>query len=283
MKLGIQPALFAYTGGKPFDPAKPCFVFLHGAQHDHSVWIMQSRYLAHHGYSVLTFDLPGHGASDGPALTSVEEIAAGVAAALAPLALDAVLLVGHSMGSLIALELARGIDAGVAGVALLATAAPMRVADALLDATRAAPDAAMQMINLWSHRAGIAPFAARPGNPGPGFNIVWSNLRLMQRIAQRNGAHVLANDFAACNNYRAGLEAAHALRAPALLVLGSADQMTPPRAAADLIAAIEQPKTVVTLAGTGHALMAENPDGVRAALLQFAQRVFASKPAVAMA
>src|SRR5882757_1991704 len=270
MKLGTRPTLFAYTGGKTFDPTQPCFVFLHGAQHDHSIWILHSRYLAHHGYSVLAFDLPGHGASDGPALTSVEQIAACVAAALAPLPLDAVLLVGHSMGSLIALELARRIGARVAGVALLATAAPMRVADALLAATRAAPDTAMQMINIWSHRAGIAPFAARPGNPGPGFNIVWSNLRLMQRIAQRNGAQVLVSDFAACNNYRAGLEAAGALRAAALIVIGGADQMTPPRAAADLIAAIEQPKTVITLAGTGHALMAENPDGIRAALLEFA-------------
>ncbi len=283
MQLGTQPALFAYTGGKTFDPVQPCVVFLHGAQHDHSVWILQSRFFAHHGYSVLALDLPGHGASDGPALKSVEEIAACVAVALASLPLDAVLLVGHSMGALIALELARCMGTRVAGVALLATAAPMRVADALLEATRAAPEAAMQMINVWSHRAGIAPFAARPSNPGPGFNIVWSNLRLMQRVAQRNGASVLINDFAACNDYRAGLEAAHALRAPTLILLGSADQMTPPRAAADLIAAIEQPKTIVTLARTGHALMAENPDGVRVALLEFGERVFARKPAAAMA
>ena len=59
--------LYAYTGGKPFDAARPCVVFLHGAQHDHSVWILQSRYLAHHGYSVLALDLPGHGRSRGEA------------------------------------------------------------------------------------------------------------------------------------------------------------------------------------------------------------------------
>ena len=39
---------YAYTGGKPFDPSRPTIVFVHGAQHDHSVWILQSRYLAHH-------------------------------------------------------------------------------------------------------------------------------------------------------------------------------------------------------------------------------------------
>ena len=55
--------LYAYTGGRAFDPTLPCVVFVHGAQHDHSVWILQSRFLAHHGLGVLAFDLPGHGRS----------------------------------------------------------------------------------------------------------------------------------------------------------------------------------------------------------------------------
>ena len=68
MDLSTQPRLYAYTGGRPFDPAKPTVVFVHGAQHDHSVWILQSRYLAHHGYGVLALDLPGHMRSEGPPL-----------------------------------------------------------------------------------------------------------------------------------------------------------------------------------------------------------------------
>ncbi|MGE5336670.1 MAG: alpha/beta fold hydrolase, partial [Gemmatimonadota bacterium] len=147
--------IFAYTGGRSFDPARPCVVFLHGAQHDHSVWILQSRYLAHHGFSVLALDLPGHGRSDGAPLASVEEIAGRLAAELAKLATLRFLLVGHSMGSLIALEIARRMRERIAGVALLGTAAPMRVSDALLAATRDDPAAAMQMINVWSHSASI--------------------------------------------------------------------------------------------------------------------------------
>ena len=71
MDLVETPRLYAYTGGKAFDPALPTIVFLHGGQHDHSVWILQSRYLAHHGYSVLALDLPGHMRSAGPALTTI--------------------------------------------------------------------------------------------------------------------------------------------------------------------------------------------------------------------
>ncbi|MEW5879440.1 MAG: alpha/beta hydrolase [Pseudomonadota bacterium] len=274
----VLEGLYAYTGGKAYEAARPCIVFLHGAQHDHSVWILQSRYLAHHGYAVLALDLPGHGRSRGPAEPSVEAIADRVARSLAPLANPRFLLVGHSMGSLVALELAQRLADRVAGVTLAATAFPMRVSDALLAATRDDPPAAMDMINVWSHSASIAPFSVRPGNPAPGFSVVWQNLRLMQRIARVNGAGVLPTDFAACNAYARGLEAARALRCPALFVLGAADQMTPPRAAQPLAEAIAD-KTVVTLPDTGHAMMAENPEGVRRALESFAARIFAAAKA----
>ena len=266
--------IFAYTGGKAFDPSQPCVVFVHGAQHDHSVWILQSRFLAHHGLAVLALDLPGHGRSDGPPLTTVEAIAERIATAVSPLASPRFLLVGHSMGSLIALEVARRLGKRAAGVALLGTAAPMRVSDALLSATRDDPAAAMQMINVWSHSASIAPFAVRPGNPGPGFSVVWENLRLMERIARRNGAEVLPTDFAACNAYSAALDVAKSLQCPALFVLGAADQMTPPKAAQALIDAFAL-RTVVVLPATGHSMMAENPDGVRTALQTFAAQVLA--------
>jgi pimeloyl-ACP methyl ester carboxylesterase len=264
--------LYAYTGGKPLDAALPCMVFLHGAQHDHSVWILQSRWFAHHGYAVLAFDLPGHGRSAGAAPGSVEAIADRLAASLGSLASPRFVLVGHSMGSLIALELAGRLGERVAGVALVGSAAPMKVSDALLAATRDDPATAMQMINLWSHSASIAPFAARPSNPGPGFNIVWQNLRLMERIARVNGPDVLPTDFAACNAYAGGVEAARGLRCPALFITGAADMLTPPKAAKALIDACAD-KQVVVLPATGHAAMAENPEGVREALLSFVPRL----------
>jgi pimeloyl-ACP methyl ester carboxylesterase len=268
------PRLYAYTGGKPFDAARPTVVFVHGAQHDHSVWILQSRYLAHHGYSVLALDLPGHMRSAGPALESVEAIADRITEALRAANVARMLVVGHSMGSLIALELARRLPEAVRGVALVATAFPMRVADPLLNATRESPREAMDMINVWSHSPSIEGFDRKPSNPAPGFSNIWQNLRLMQRIHQRDGAGVLPVDFAACNRYAGGLEAAAALQCPALFVLGAADAMTPPRAAKTLIDACRDPQ-VVTLPGAGHSLMAENPDGVRNALVRFAGRVFA--------
>lgn len=277
MELALDPTesprLYAYTGGRPFDPALPTVVFLHGGEHDHSVWILQSRYFAHHGYSVLALDLPGHGRSAGPAPATVEGIADRIADSLLACGATRLLLVGHSLGSLVALELAVRLRETVVGVALISTAFPMRVSDALLAATLSAPRDAMQMINVWSHSASIDAFDRKPSNPGPGFSNVWSNLRLMQRIAQRGGPDVLHADFAACSAYQRGAAAAAELACPVLFILAESDSMTPARTAQPLMDACESSE-VVTLAGAGHALMAENPDGVREALLRFSAHAF---------
>ena len=107
MKLSVNGReAYAYTGGKTFDPALPCIVFLHGAGHDHSPWALLARWFAHHGHGVLAVDLPGHMRSAGPPLPDVETLAAWVLALLDAAGVARAALVGHSMGSLIALEAA---------------------------------------------------------------------------------------------------------------------------------------------------------------------------------
>jgi len=273
MDLVTTPRLYAYTGGKAFDPALPTIVFLHGGEQDHSVWILQSRYMAHHGYGVLALDLPGHMRSAGPALATIESMAEHIAVALKACGIERLILVGHSMGSLIALELGTALRDKTHGIVLIATAFPMRVSDALLDATKNSPPRAMDMINVWSHSASIRAFDRKPSSPGPGFSNVWGNLRLMQRVAQRNGSDVLRADFAACNAYQRGAQAVAELTCPALFILAASDSMTPAHAAQPLIDACKD-ATVLTLPSTGHSLMAEDPDGVREALRRFATRAF---------
>ena len=83
MYLNVQGHnTYCYTGGKAFNPAQPTVVFVHGVLNDHSVWILQSRYLAHHGWNVLAVDLPGHCRSAGEAPESVEAAADFLAALL---------------------------------------------------------------------------------------------------------------------------------------------------------------------------------------------------------
>lgn len=251
---------YAYTGGKAFDARLPTLVFLHGGEQDHSVWILQSRYFAHHGFGVLAVDLPGHGRSGGAPLARIEAMADWIVALLDAAGVASAALVGHSMGSLVALECAARYPQRVRRLALLGTASPMRVSPELLRATREDEPAAQDMINVWSHSA----YAHYPGNPGPGFWVIGGNLRLMQR--QKAG--VLHADFAACNDYSEGLARAAQLKCPALLVLGRRDAMTPPRAAENLAKAIPGAKTV-TLEQSGHNLMGEKPDEVLDLLAEF--------------
>lgn len=258
--------LYAYTGGREFDASLPTVAFVHGAQHDHSVWILQSRYIAHHARSVLALDLPGHGRSDGPLDTTVEAMADTVLAALAAAGVERAAIVGHSMGSLIALECAARAPDRVDRIALLGAAYPMRVSEALLEAAMNDEPRAMDMINRWSH-SGIT---FRPGAPAPGFSVYWQNRRLMARQAPGT----LLSDFRACDSYTRGLEAAAAVRCPVLFVLGERDMMTPPKAAGELAAAIArgqqgiEPSRVV-IPDCGHAMMSEKPDEVLAALRDF--------------
>jgi pimeloyl-ACP methyl ester carboxylesterase len=256
---------YCYTGGKPFNPAQPTAVFIHGAQNDHSVWALQTRYFAHHGFNVLAVDLPGHGRSKGAALASVEAIASWVLAVLDAAGVEQAMLVGHSMGSLVALEAAHQAPTRVSKLALVGTAYPMKVSDTLLDAAKNEEQSAIDMVNIWSHTT----IAQKPSCPGPGFYVMNGNQRLMQRISQINPDHVFYTDFTACNSYANGELAAQSVQCPTLFLLARRDIMTPVKASASLIAAIPHGK-VVQIERCGHNLMAEQPDAVLDALYSFA-------------
>ncbi|WP_288379262.1 alpha/beta fold hydrolase [uncultured Massilia sp.] len=265
MKRDINgAACYAYTGGKPFDPALPTVVFIHGAQNDHSVWALQSRYLAHHGYSVLAVDLPGHGRSGGPALVSIEALAAWLVALLEEAGVQRAILAGHSMGSLIALEAASRAGGIVAGLALLGATYPMKVSDALLETARSDEAAAIDMVNIWSHSS----IAHKPSCPGPGFSVMGGARRLMQRMSARNPDGLFHTDFAACNAYANGEAAAATVQCPVLFVFGAKDVMTPPRSTKLLTGLLTHGRIVTVDAG--HQLMAEAPDAVLDALSGFA-------------
>src|SRR4051812_37065513 len=152
MELTVNGArTFCYTGGKPFDPAKPTAVFIHGVLNDHSVWILQTRYFAHHGWNVLAPDLPGHCRSKGDAPETVAEAAQFVLALLDAAGVRQAALVGHSFGSLVALEAAARAPQRVTQVALLGTASPMKVSAALLENSQHQPMQAIDMVNVYSH------------------------------------------------------------------------------------------------------------------------------------
>ena len=249
---------FAYTGGRPFVAGQPCVAFVHGGGLDHSVWILQSRYFAHHGYNVLAFDLPGHGRSGGDPLPSIEEMADWCARFLDAAEVASAAVVGHSMGSLVALEFGARHPERAWMVALIGISTPMPVTDRLLDAARRDEHAAFDMVNIWGHDVS----AQIGGNQAPGMWMTGGALRLLER----SGPGVLFNDLDACNRYVRGPESAAGVRCPTHLLIGERDIMASPTNARELRAALPSPQVTV-LPRCGHMLMAERPGEVLDALV----------------
>jgi pimeloyl-ACP methyl ester carboxylesterase len=228
--MSLTNNIYTYRGGKAFNPDQPTVLMLHGVLNDHSVWILQSRYLAHHGWNVLAIDLPGHAKSGGEAAASVEAAADAVMAYLQQTGIAKVALIGHSFGSLIALEIAAkaasGLALQVSHLCMVGTAYPMKVGQALLDAARDEPHKAIAMVNTFSHSTLSPP----PSSLGPGTWLYGGSAALMRRVLATSqhvqGSNVFHTGFSACNNYADGEAAMKAVAAsgiPVQFILGQYD------------------------------------------------------------
>src|ERR1700757_617945 len=258
MLLSVNGAdAFVATGGRPFDRSLPAVVMLHGAGFDHSTWALHSRWFAHHGYSVLAPDLPGHGRSSGKALPTIADMADWTAALLEAAGAPKAKLVGHSMGSLIAIETSSRHPDKVSGLSLIGTAATMTVGPDLLKAAEANNPDAIDMVSIW----GLGFKAELGGSLAPG---MWMHGGA-QRVLQHCAPGVLFSDLTGCNTYADALAAAAKVTVPTTLILGEKDMMTPAKAGRALAAAIPHARTVV-LKGAGHMMMSERPDELLAAL-----------------
>src|SRR6201985_171884 len=252
---GLQT--FVATGGRDFDLSQPTIVLLHGAGFDQTTWALHSRWFAHHGFGVLAPDLPGHGRSQGAALPDIAAMADWTAALLEAAGAAKARLIGHSMGSLIALETLARHPEKVSGLSLIGTAATMTVGPDLLKAAEANDLAAIDMVSIW----GLGFQAGLGGSLAPG---LWMHSGA-QRVLERCRPGVLFNDLSACNAYQKAQPAAAQIKVPATFILGERDMMTPAKAGKALAAAIPNAKPIV-LAGAGNMMMVEPPDELRAAL-----------------
>ena len=253
-------AVHAATGGVDFDPAEPLIVFLHGSGMDHAVWMLQNRYFAYNGRAVLAVDLPGHGRSAGPPLATIAALGAWVWRLVDAAGGRRAALVGHSMGAMVALEAAAQEPGRATALALIGAGAEMPVNDELLAAARDDTALADRILVSWAF--------GRRGHIGgmrvPGLWMMGGGLSLLAKA----GEGVLHTDFAACNAYHGGLDAASRIACPTLIVCGDGDRMTPPSATAPLAAAIAAAETTV-IGDAGHMIMIEQPDRTLDALKAF--------------
>ena len=238
-----QPVSYARVG------EGPALLLVHGSGGDHTVWGHQLQGLKTH-FTVAALDLNGHGKSahrDGDALT---EYAADVQAVMDQLERPTV-VIGHSLGGAVAQTLALQRPSSLRGIGLIATGGKLRVHPDLLATIDRDLDEAADVLAQWLFSESAS-----------------DDLREKARTQMKaNGQAELARDFRACDAFNL-LDRLHQIDAPALVIVGEQDRMTPMKYSEHLREAIPNAYLRV-IEGAGHMVMLERPDVLNDAITDF--------------
>jgi pimeloyl-ACP methyl ester carboxylesterase len=226
-------------------------IFIHGAGGTHLSWPPQVRRLP--DQNIFALDLPGHGKSEGMGRQSIDAYADDVAAFMTAIKIRAAIIVGHSMGSAIALTLALKYPKRVRGLGLIGSGARLRVSPAILDGIKNEDtfSATVQTINEYSFSPNTSP-------------------RLIELASQRMAEtrpSVIYGDFLACDSFNVADQFGQ-IKIPTLILCGTQDKMTPMKYSEALRDGITNSQLEV-IDEAGHMLMLEQPDRVAENLSRF--------------
>lgn len=228
----------------PFLPkdARQTVILIHGAGSSHLTWPGALRRLPQ--TAVYALDLPGHGRSALPGRQSVVDYAQDVVQFMEALALENVVLLGHSLGGAIAQQIGLAPPPGVVGLILLGTGARLRVAPAFTEGIQANFPATVDLLNqsFWSTA------------PDPGiFATSRDNMLTCP-------AEVMLGDFLACDQFDLRNRLAE-IALPTLVISSGHDQMTPAKFGHFLAEQLPQAEFAL-IEEAGHMMMLEFPERV---------------------
>ncbi len=275
---------------EPSEPAKEpvTIVFVHGFTLAGESWYRQFNALrkSHPEARLLTMDLRGHGQTGAvPAsLCTVEGAAADALAVIAERATTGKLIVvGHSLGGLIALHMVRAAEESIrrriAGVVLISTSidklaaqgVPQILASPVADAARNAIESSPKEIrkfreaiaSLMAPSLAVAVFARRTDYEIIEFHAAMINETPLETFVGYLDDLQDHDEFAA-GPYLEGL--------PGAVLVGTKDDVTP-RKQADLIMEKWPDAELVEVDGAGHMLPLEAPEAVNRAIERALEKV----------
>jgi pimeloyl-ACP methyl ester carboxylesterase len=225
-------------------------LFIHGAGGQQAIWNLTARELASllPDRPLVAIDLPGHGDAPPPGRDCIDEYAAIVRVFVRARGWTQLDVVGHSMGGAITQALAALKPEKVRRIALVATGAKIPVNPLIFELLPAQMDG---MIMLYRQ------FAFGPEAPPALIDAVLAPLAQMDGVTFRN-------DFVACRDWALGERAAK-IAAPALVVVGDKDSLTPPKRSVQLAESLPGAR-LETLSNTGHMVPVERPTELAALL-----------------
>lgn len=252
---------YYYRGATTLPDVLPDFsrgrkiLFVHGAGSNGHTWHRQGEAIGEK-QSAIALDLPGHGRSAGvEGMRTVRDYADFIAAFLDALKIESAVILGHSMGGAIAMELALRHGARVDALILSCTAAKFNISTERIEALRAITmGRAPQAFNT----DGYSPKTVKEN-----FDVVREGW--MEQI--KTDPRVRYTDIVACSQVDLRADIAK-IDKPTLVIAGADDQGTTP-ADAELIAGKIRGAKVKIIADAGHFIPRERPAEYNAAIEEF--------------
>jgi 3-oxoadipate enol-lactonase len=242
-------------------------LMLHGIGGSHEVFANQMSALAQHGYSALAWDMPGYGRTEAVMPYDFAALAQACLQLMDQVVARRWILVGHSMGGMVAQEVVARAPERVDGLVLVATSAAFGHGDGpwqqrFIAERTAALDAGGTLAQL-AHQL-VPSMVAPTTQPG----AVQEAERIMSRVPDASYRAALA----ALVNFdrRASLGA---IGVPTLLVAGAQDQTAPAKVMQGMAQRIRGARLVV-LEQCGHLVNMEQPLAFTATLLEFLKQHF---------
>lgn len=245
-RIDIEGDTCYYAGSTA--AAGKTLVFCHGAGGSHRHWLDQVEGLKNQA-AVLAVDLPGHGASGGKPAAEIKVYREFLHRFSMALGLKKFILAGHSMGGAVALDYALHYGDSVEGLILAGSGARLRTAPPLLESLR------------------------RGRTPPELIEFAYSaaaSAELLEKARQEAllvPPQTYLADFTACDKFDC-MERLSEITAPALLICGKDDRLTPPKYSRYLAERLPKAE-LVEVEGSGHMVMLEAPQKVSEAISSF--------------
>ena len=217
------------------DKTKKSILFIAGAGMDHR--LVRAIRLSDAEYNKpLIIDLPGHGDSKGSSSNSIESYSQFLMNALVDFDLKDLSLCGHSMGGLVALDMALKHGLAVKELILVNSIYPTRVADALLVKAKAGNGYATDFIIKYGlHRRMLG----------------------LKNAFSDSDDLVMLDDLEACNNYQLDLNDLKNKGTSISIILGNKDRLVDLKAVENFTDMV--PSKTYTMNEVGHFSFFEDP------------------------
>jgi 3-oxoadipate enol-lactonase len=240
----------------------PTILMLHGIGGGHLAFAPQVERFAAEGYRAVSWDMPGYGASAPIEPYTFKGLAQSCLALIDALQVPHVILVGHSMGGMVAQELVARAPERVSHLVLAGTSASFGSSDGAWQqqfiADRTAPlDAGKSMAEL---AATLVPRMVGAGAMPEGVGLATHCMSQVPEATYRRALECLVTFDRK--------EALANIRVPTLLIGGEFDR-TAPSAVMKRMGERIAGSSFLELAGVGHLQPLEAPDAFDEAVLRF--------------